>query len=431
MNYSEALHYLFEQLPMFHRVGAAAYKNNLDNTLAICRLLGNPENKFRSVHVAGTNGKGSVSHMLASIFQEAGYKTGLFTSPHLKDFRERIRINGKMIPRSEVIRFIQEHRKDFEAIQPSFFEWTWGLASQYFAKQQVDIAILETGMGGRLDSTNVVIPELSVITNISFDHMQFLGDTLAKIAAEKAGIMKPGIPAVIGETHPETQPVFRQKALETDTTVCFADETFAITGYCHTKHQTPMLRADVFNRETRNTKQFITPLAGIYQLKNIITVLQAVDLLRDKGFNISEQNISGGIRNVLKNTHLQGRWQVIGHKPLTVADIGHNKDGITKVLEQVSLTRFQKLHIVTGVVSDKDVDAMLSLLPRQAAYYFCKADIPRGLDAGMLKEKAGSKGLAGNTYTSVKKALEAARNAAGAEDLVLVTGSAFVVAEVV
>ncbi|HOW32249.1 MAG TPA: folylpolyglutamate synthase/dihydrofolate synthase family protein [Bacteroidales bacterium] len=431
MNYSQALEYLFEQLPMFHRIGAAAYKNNLDNTLAICRLLGNPERKFRCIHVAGTNGKGSVSHMLASILQEAGYNTGLFTSPHLKDFRERIRVNGKMISKTEVIRFIQKHHKEFESIQPSFFEWTWGLASHYFEKQQVDIAVIETGMGGRLDSTNVLSPELSVITNIGYDHMQFLGDTLAKIAAEKAGIIKTLTPVVIGETNPETKPVFLQKAQEMNAPIHFADASFSTESQFVTKHRIPELRLVVRNNNDKTSHQYISPLAGNYQLKNICTVLQCIDILKDKGWKIDDAHTFNGIRHVIRNTHLQGRWQVIGRKPLTIADIAHNKDGITEVVKQIQQTQYQALHMVIGVVNDKDVAAMLSLLPVQAKYYFCKADIPRGLDADILKETAGEKDLLGNTYPSVNEAFKAARQEAQSDDLVVVTGSAFVVAEVV
>jgi dihydrofolate synthase/folylpolyglutamate synthase len=429
MNYTEALDYLFEQLPMFHRIGPAAYKNSLDNTLSICRLLGNPEQKFRSVHIAGTNGKGSVSHFLSSIFQEAGYKTGLFTSPHLKDFRERIRVNGKMIPKGEVIRFITEYRKDFENIQPSFFEWTWGLAVDYFAKEQIDIAILETGMGGRLDSTNVVTPELSVITNIGYDHMQFLGNTLEKIAEEKAGIIKPGIPVVIGETHPETAPVFNRKALETGSAIYFADTNYQVINHEYSGRPNPKLRIKVMANNGDQVSTFESPLTGLYQLKNIVTVLQSIKVLRSEGFVISDDHIEDGIRNVLNNTHLKGRWQVIGKKPLTVADIGHNKDGVTEVLKQIEVTPHENLRIVLGMVNDKDIDAVLGLLPATAIYYFCKANIPRGLDASLLQEKASNKGLKGFVYLSVKDALINARNESNVNDLVVVTGSAFVVAE--
>lgn len=431
MNYNEALNYLFEQLPMFHRIGPAAYKNSLDNTISICRLLGNPEQKFRSVHIAGTNGKGSVSHFLSSILQEAGYKTGLFTSPHLKDFRERIRINGKMIPKGDVVKFISRHRKDFETIQPSFFEWTWGLAADYFARDMVDIAVLETGMGGRLDSTNVVTPDLSVITNIGFDHMQFLGNTLEKIAAEKAGIIKPGIPVVIGETHPETAQVFVRKAQADSSPVYFADANYHVLNHKIAGGVNPKLRIWIENQAYRTVRLIESPLTGLYQLKNIVTVLQSVEVLQSRGYRITDDHIKHGIGQVLRNTHLNGRWQVIGRQPLTVADIGHNKDGIKEVLRQIEVTPHENLSIVLGVVNDKDIDAMLSLLPVKAKYYFCKADIPRGLDASLLQQKASIKGLAGNTYNSVYEALIDARNESEKNDLVVVTGSAFVVAEVV
>lgn len=431
MNYPETLNYLFEQLPMFHRIGAAAYKSSLENTIAICHLLGNPENKFSSIHIAGTNGKGSVSHFLASVMQEAGYKTGLFTSPHLKDFRERIRINGKMIPKREVIRFITKHRKDFENIKPSFFEWTWGLAADYFARQQVDIAILETGMGGRLDSTNVVTPVLSVITNIGFDHTQFLGDTLEKIANEKAGIIKPGIPVVIGETHPDTAKVFREKAQEANSPAIFADDNFQVINHGRSGKSRPTLWLEMRNKRENTLSTYQSALTGIYQLKNMVTVLQSVEVLRSGGYNITESHVRNGIRNVIRNTHFRGRWQVIGKHPLTIADIGHNKDGITEVMKQIEMTPHNKLRLVIGVVNDKDIDAMLSLLPAEAEYYFCKANIPRGLDAAILKKKANALGLKGENYASVHEALTAARNDSGKDDLVVVTGSAFVVAEVV
>lgn len=416
---------------MFHRIGAAAYKNNLDNTLEICRLLGNPEKKFRSVHIAGTNGKGSVSHMLASVFREAGYKTGLFTSPHLKDFRERIRIDGRMISRRRVIRFIADHQQEFSKIQPSFFEWTWGLAAEYFAEQQVDIAIIETGMGGRLDSTNVIEPELAVITNIGLDHMQFLGDTLDKIAIEKAGIIKPGVPVVIGETHTKTQRVFIQKASDLKTSIKFADMSFKVESYSQLGAKKPLLRISVRNNSFHETESYTLPLTGLYQLKNVCTVLQCLEILKERYHMITRERIRRGLRHVVKNTRLQGRWQVIGTHPLTIADIGHNKDGILQVVSQIERSVFKTLHMVIGVVNDKDIDAMLNLFPKNASYYFCKADIPRGLDAEMLKRKAELASLKGEAYISVHEAFTAARAAADDADLIVVTGSAFVVAEVI
>jgi len=330
-----------------------------------------------------------------------------------------------------VIRFITRYRKELEIIQPSFFEWTWGLASDYFSREQVDIAMLETGMGGRLDSTNVVTPELSVITNIGYDHMQFLGDTLSKIASEKAGIIKPGIAAVIGETHPETASVFIQKAKETESPVYFADANYHVLHHEFAGRMNPILRIWVENKADQTTRVFESPLTGLYQLKNIVTVLQSIEVLQSSGYRITDDHIKSGISRVLRNTYLKGRWQVIGRLPLTVADIGHNKDGIKEVLRQIEVMPHDQLRIVLGVVNDKDVDAMLSLLPLIAKYYFCKADIPRGLDVSILREKANKKGLAGNAYNTVCEALKAARNESGKNDLVVVTGSAFVVAEAI
>ena len=415
---------------MFHRIGAAAYKADLDNTIALCRMLGNPEKEFKSVHIAGTNGKGSTSHFIASVLQQQGYRTGLFTSPHLKDFRERIKINGRMISKSEVTAFVSRHQKEFDAIQPSFFEWTFALAAWYFAKQKVDIAVIETGMGGRLDSTNVISPLASIITNIGFDHTQFLGTTLPEIAAEKAGIIKPGIPVVIGETHADTAATFNNKSLQSGSEITFADQYFTCVSSGYTRHRPPLLKAE-FHSETKNQYQLISALSGKYQLKNLSTVLCALEVLRKQGIKIETENITSGMRNVLKNTGLKGRWQTLSRNPLTIADIGHNPDGIREVLDQIKLTPHEKLHFVIGVVNDKDVQTMLGKLPKQATYYFCKADIPRGLDASVLAQQAAVFSLQGQVYNSVKEALNAARSAAAANDLVMVGGSAFVVAEVV
>lgn len=391
---------------MYQRIGAAAYKADLNNTIAICSLLGNPEKRFKSVHIAGTNGKGSTSHLLASVLQENGYKTGLYTSPHLKDFRERIRINGRMISEQYIVDFVEKLKSDFVVIKPSFFEMTVGLAFSYFAEEKVDIAVVETGMGGQLDSTNVIIPLVSVITNIGIDHIQFLGDTLEKIAFEKAGIIKPGVPVVVGETQSETEPVFRQKAMENDSTVYFADQ---------------LIKEHLYK----------TSLQGIYQKKNIKTVLQTLNLLCDAGFNISEKNIHDGFLKVIDNTVLMGRWQILSHSPLTICDVGHNEDGIRQVLKQISITPHNHLHFVFGLLSDKSPEAILSLMPRDATYYFCKADIPRAMDANVLRHKAIEYGMKGESYVSVKDALAAARFIAEKNDLVFVGGSTFVVAEVV
>ena len=430
MTYQQTLDYLFSQLPMFHRIGAAAYKADLDNTLALCKILDNPEKEFKSIHIAGTNGKGSTSHFIASVLQEAGYKTGLFTSPHLKDFRERIKINGRMIGKSEVTAFVTKHRHNFDAIQPSFFEWTFALAAWYFATEKVDIAVIETGMGGRLDSTNVVKPIITVITNIGLDHTQFLGTTLSAIAKEKAGIIKAGIPVIIGETHAETKSVFVEFSLKNHAELIFADQHMIRMNSGFSKHRPPLLSAR-FQSANGNDFKLTSPLSGKYQLKNLATVLTVIEKLQQSGMQIQKEHIIRGIRNVVKNTGLKGRWQTLCRNPLTIADIGHNPDGIREVLEQIALTPHQQLHFVIGVVNDKDVHSMLGKLPAKATYYFCKADIPRGLDAGELSQKAQEFSLKGEIYSSVKEALKAAQNAAGINDLVMVGGSAFVVAEVV
>ncbi len=431
MTYPQTLEYLYSQLPMFHRIGAAAYKADLGNTIKLCGRLGNPEKKFRSIHIAGTNGKGSTSHFLASVLQEAGLKTGLFTSPHLKDFRERIKINGRMIRKSDVTTFVELHREKFKDIEPSFFEWTFALAAWYFDKAKVDIAVIETGMGGRLDSTNVVKPVLTIITNIGLDHTQFLGNTLALIAAEKAGIIKKGIPFVIGETHPETSSVFNEFSQKLHSKITFADQDIILTKTHLTRHRPSLLSAEFHSYITNRTYKLTSPLSGKYQLKNLATVLTALEMLQETGFQIPNKHIISGIRKVVKNTGLMGRWQTISHKPLTIADIGHNPDGIREVLDQIALTPHHKLHFVIGVVNDKDVKAMLTKLPKDATYYFCKANIPRGLDAGELAKLAEACSLNGLSYTSVKGALYAAQLAAVDDDLVMVGGSAFVVAEVV
>ena len=429
MTYKQTLDYLFSQLPMFHRIGAAAYKADLDNTLALCRILGNPQKDFSSIHIAGTNGKGSTSHFIASVLQEAGYKTGLFTSPHLKDFRERIRVNGQMISKREVTAFVKNYRKDFEDIQPSFFEWTFALAAWYFANEKVDIAVIETGMGGRLDSTNVVRPVVTVITNIGLDHTQFLGSTLSQIAAEKAGIIKEGIPVIIGETQAETTQVFRDFSEKLHTDLIFADQQLKISVSGITKHRPPLLRAQVLS-DAGNKYSLASPLSGKYQLKNLVTTLATLEKLQQSGIAVQEEHIISGVRNVVRNTGLMGRWQTLSRNPLTIADIGHNPDGIREVLSQIALTPHNKLHFVIGVVNDKDVRSMFGKLPKDATYYFCKANIPRGLDANKLAQLAKEFSLQGSVYESVKRALVSAQQAAGPDDLVMVGGSAFVVAEV-
>ena len=434
MNYRQTLDYLFAQLPMFHRIGAAAYKADLGNTIALCTLLGHPENSFKSVHVAGTNGKGSTSHLIASVLQSSGYKTGLYTSPHLKDFRERIRVNGKKIPKAYVSNFVRRNKRLFEPILPSFFEYTAVMAFKYFADEKVDIAVIETGMGGRLDSTNVITPVVSVITNISKDHMSFLGNSLPAIAAEKAGIIKQGVPVVIGETQPEVQEVFLAKAKELNAPMLFADKNFKLKIADGGKGSFYLAGSSgdsiPGDGVPRVGVPFFCPLRGIYQEKNFITSFQVIRLLTESGFNISENAIRTGYRNVIKLTGLQGRWQVLSGKPRTICDVGHNEAGIRFILEQLDQEKFDRLHWVFGLVNDKDAESILKLLPPNAVYYFCKADIPRGLDTEELKQKALGFGLKGKAYHSVSEAFNVARKSAGKNDLVFVGGSTFIVAEV-
>lgn len=421
MEYAEALHYLFGQLPMFSRIGAAAYKANLDNTHALAEALHHPERKFKSIHIAGTNGKGSTSHMLSGILQTAGYRTGLYTSPHLLDFRERIRINGSMIPEKKVADFTSTHLNLFERIQPSFFEMTVALAFQWFAEQEVDIAVIETGLGGRLDSTNIIHPELSIITNISFDHMNLLGDTLSRIAEEKAGIIKPKTPVLIGERQEELRTLFESKASISSSSLRFADEMFSAEmkdGKC-------LLRA----KNTDTTLIAEPALKGAYQKKNILTVAAAVRMLQEQGLTIADAAMIEGIQRTTALTGLRGRWELLRENPKVYADIAHNEAGIQALTEQLQLCFFGKLHLVIGMVSDKDTGKVLSLLPADARYYFCKADLPRAMPAEALGESAAKFGLAGKVIPSVKTAVETAIQEAEPEDMIVICGSAFVVAE--
>ena len=428
MNYAETTNWMFNKFPMYQKIGAKAYKPDLGNIVELLDFLGNPEKKFKTVHVAGTNGKGTVSHTLASIFQECGYKTGLYTSPHLLDFRERIRVNGQMIDEQSVIDFIGNNQAKFEEMQLSFFEMATGMAFDYFAKEKVDIAIIEVGLGGRLDSTNVIMPELSIITNISLDHVHMLGNTLAEIAAEKAGIIKPNTPVVIGETQPETKDVFIAKAKECNAPIYFADEIID----CDKVHVESLdyQKFDIWKDNELYIEAVEFPLLGYYQKKNLATVICAVEILKKK-FNIDQKDVVNGLEFVVKNTNLMGRWQILSRQPLVIADTGHNVGGVKEIVMQLSDMTFRKLHFVLGCVNDKDIDGILNLLPHYAEYYFCKADIPRGLDANILAAKALEVGLRGNVYESVQQAYNSALNNAHFDDVVFIGGSNFTVAEVI
>lgn len=420
--YETTLAYLYETLPVFHRVGSVAYKKDIHNTVALCRSLGNPEQKFKSIHIAGTNGKGSSSHMLASILQHAGYKTGLYTSPHLKEFTERIRINGEEISRQFVVDFVNDTMDLVQVVHPSFFELTVAMAFQYFADHEVDIAVIETGLGGRLDSTNVITPVVSLITNIGWDHTDLLGNTLELIAQEKAGIIKKNVPCVIASRQEDIQHVFLDRASEMDTVIRFADDTY---------------RAEVLDDHLAIYYKSIRihdvpgfPLRGIYQEMNVPGVMMCVEQLKLMGYNISDAAVRAGLANVVTATGLKGRWQIIGEAPKIVCDTGHNIDGIRQILRQLERETYEKLHIVFGVVKDKDVSAILALLPGEASYYFCSARLPRALPAVELAGKAKTFGLQGEAFPGVNDALAAARAKAGVNDLIFVGGSTFIVAEI-
>ena len=404
--YRETLEWMFAQLPMFQRQGKTAFKKDLTNIRLFAEKLGNPQEKFKSIHVAGTNGKGSVSHMLASIFQEAGYKTGLYTSPHLKDFRERIKINGKKISRQAVIEFISEHKMFLEEHRLSFFEMTVGMCFDYFAKNKVDIAIIEVGLGGRLDSTNIISPEISVITNIGKDHTQFLGETLPEIAGEKAGIIKFKTPVVIGETHPEISPVFDKIAAENQAPIHYA--------------------------EVGNFPEYTSDLKGNYQQKNRQTLLQTIAVARTLNWKLSEKNVFEGLNKVIENTHLRGRWEVLREKnPKVICDTAHNQEGLKYALHQLSQEKYEKLHLVLGVVNDKDLNSILPLFPTNATYYFCMPNIPRGLKPELLMREANKFELKGHCCSSVSEAYSEALEKAGKNDMIFIGGSTFTVAEII
>lgn len=422
MNYTETIDYLFNSLPMFSRIGAFAYKEGMENTLALDKYFKHPHKKFKTIHVAGTNGKGSVSHLLAASLQKSGYKTGLYTSPHVKDFRERIRIDGQMITQEFIVQFVAENHSFFETLKPSFFEMTVLMAFEYFAQNQIDVAVVEVGLGGRLDSTNIIVPELSVITNISLDHVNLLGDSLAKIAFEKAGIIKKQIPVVIGESVDETRKIFENKAMEMDSPIFFAQEKHIIKKSTKKVQGKQIFESDFYG-------EISLGLLGIYQQKNLSTFLTCIDILNKKSFHISQTAVKAACESVIELTGLLGRWQVIQNNPTMICDIGHNEAGISYVVEQLEQLQYEKLHFVLGLVNDKDVNKILSLLPKNAIYYFTKASIPRALNEKELKCKAETYGLKGHSYSNVKEAVIAAKDNANANDIIFIGGSNFVVAD--
>lgn len=435
MSYQDTIDYLYSRLPMFSRIGAAAIKNDLHNTIAICDFLGNPQQKFKTIHVAGTNGKGSTSHMLASILQEAGYKTGLYTSPHLYDFRERIKINGAMCSKPFVVSFTERIKGFIEKVEPSFFEITVGMAFEYFAQEKVDIAIIETGLGGRLDSTNIINPELSIITNIGWDHMALLGNSLPEIAAEKAGIIKAEVPVIISETIPESKNIFVDKANSVGAPIYFAEAFLTLKSFQNNwetslfEFEQPLIHlldAPVFQKNFT----IECDLPGKYQYKNLKGVLVAVQLLADMGWKIKATKVLTALTKIKKNTGLMGRWECIQEHPRIVLDVAHNEHGIHALLEQLETLHYNKLHIVTGMVKDKDIDAVLKLLPTDALYYYTQSHIPRAIPANELAAKGNLLHLKGDYFENVNSALDAAKKNANQQDLILVIGSVFLVAEV-
>lgn len=430
MTYQETLDYMFSQLPMFHRVGKSAYKANLDNTLVLDAHFGHPHKRFKTVHVAGTNGKGSTSHMLASILQDAGLKVGLYTSPHLRDFRERIKVNGVEISKDYVVYFVKHHMDMFEQVQPSFFEMTVALAFKFFADEQVDVAVVEVGMGGRLDSTNIISPLVSIVTNIGYDHTEFLGNTLDEIAFEKGGVIKPKIPVVIGESHPETLPVFDSLAIERRAPIVFADKKYRVVE--QSLSQNGLQRFTIANSLGDIAyKDIEVDLQGSYQAKNMVTVLAAIDELKAHFPRLNDDTIRKGLKHASSQTGLVGRWFELSEKPLMICDTGHNVDGITYIVDQISKTPHEKLFWVFGMVSDKDINKVIALLPKDAYYIFTQASIPRAKDANLLAEQCREAGLVGEVEKNVQKAVEKAKKMASDNDLIFIGGSTFVVAEVV
>ena len=427
MDYKGTLDYLFEQLPMFQRVGQAAFKKDLTNIIKLCEALDNPYQQFPCIHIAGTNGKGSTGHLLSAVLQKSGLKTGLYTSPHYKDFRERIKIDGAYISEKAVVDFVAENKALFEDIRPSFFEITVALAFQHFAKEKVDIAIIETGLGGRLDSTNVVSPLLSLITNISLDHQQFLGDTLEAIASEKAGIIKSKVPVVLSEYQEKIFSVFEQKAGQLNAPLFISD---AVYSGLEKELAFSVQTYDILRKGKMYFKNLQLGLGGAFQLKNLLGVLQAIEVLQTEGYQISSLAIREGLENVTKLTNMVGRWQTLSTSPLVLCDSGHNEGGLRTTMQQLQRLSFEQLHFVFGMVNDKPPEKVAPLLPENAIYYFAKANIPRGLDANELCTRMKEKGLKGQAYPSVKEAVAAAKENAGDKDVVFVGGSIFVVAEV-
>lgn len=422
MNYKETLSYLYNSAPLFQQIGKDAYKEGLENTYLLDEHFAHPHHKFKTIHIAGTNGKGSCSHTIAAILQHAGYKVGLYTSPHLVDFRERIRINGEPIPENEVISFVEKERSFFEPLHPSFFELTTSMAFKYFAEQNIDIAVIEVGLGGRLDCTNIITPILSIITNISFDHMQFLGNTLAKIASEKAGIIKNGIPVVIGETTPETRPIFEEKAKEMQAPIHFAEDESWLTTATE-------LKEGGFIYENRLCNNLKGELGGYYQLKNTNTILASIHILQEKRLNIHDTDIQEGFAHVCELTGLKGRWQKLHSQPTIICDSGHNVGGIEYIVKQLKNQKFNKLRIIFGMVNDKDINSVLDLLPKTATYYFTQASVKRAMPAKQLQTLAQIHGLNGECFPTVKEALNAAQKEADKDDFIYIGGSSFIVAD--
>lgn len=421
--YNEALDYLYNSLPVFQRIGATAYKKDLHNTVALCNALGNPENKLKSIHVAGTNGKGSTSHMLASILQAAGYKTGLYTSPHLKSFRERIRVNGDPVSESFVVSFVNKMYGVAESIQPSFFEMTVGMAFDYFVEEKVDIAVIEVGLGGRLDSTNIITPELSVITNIGWDHKDILGDTLEKIAYEKAGIIKSKVPVVISERQSSIDQVFTDKAKSCNAPIEFASDQYSAKFIDENSIRIWKNGRAIFGSVD-------LPLRGSYQQKNVCGVINAVEILRSINFNLTDDHVVQGLEKVIEYTGLRGRWEQLAAAPMIICDTAHNVDGMREVVKQLTSMKYQHLHMVIGMVKDKDVSDVLALLPAEATYYFCRASIPRAMEAQVLAEKGRERGLTGVVIPDVNQAIGEAKKNASTSDVIFIGGSTFVVAEI-